>query len=207
MFIRHRAALAAMVESARMARPMLVLASESPRRQELLRILGVPFRVVPPTIDESPRAGELPMEFVARLARDKATEVAGRVSGSVVISADTAVAVGGEILGKPADSEDAVRMLEKLSGRRHSVYTGVFVVNQVKGSVLEGIDRTDVWFKPLTDPLIRDYIRRENVMDKAGAYAIQGYAAVFIPKIEGNYANVMGLPLPLIHELLCRTLS
>ena len=185
----------------------LVLASQSPRRKELLSILGIPFSVVPSSIDEIPVRGENPEQFVVRVAREKGVEVASRVSQSVVLSADTVVIVDGEILGKPADETDALRMLRKLSGRDHWVYTAISVLNQVKHQTFEGIDRTRVWFSTLTDEQILDYIRRENVLDKAGAYAIQGYAGVFIPKIEGNYFNVMGLPLPLVHEVLCRTLS
>ena len=185
----------------------LVLASQSPRRKELLSILGIPFTVVPSSIDEIPARGETPEQFVVRVAREKGMEIASRVSQSVVLSADTVVAVDREILGKPADEQDAFRMLRKLSGRDHWVYTAISVLNQVKHQTLEGIDRTRVWFSTLTDEQILDYIRRENVLDKAGAYAIQGYAGVFIPKIEGNYFNVMGLPLPLVHEFLCRTLS
>jgi septum formation protein len=185
----------------------LVLASQSPRRKELLAILGYPFTVVPPAIDESPLPGESPETFVVRVARDKAVEVASRVSQSIVLSADTIVTIDGEILGKPADDAEAVRMLRKLSGREHSVYTAVTVVNQKKGETLEGLDRTRVWFDALTDAQILDYIHRENVSDKAGAYGIQGYAGVYIPKIDGNYFNVMGLPLPLVRDLLRRTLS
>ena len=134
-------------------------------------------------------------------------EVASRVAHSVIVSADTVVTINGEILGKPADEDDAICMLRKLSGRDHWVLTAVTVVNQVRQETFEGLERTRVWFHPLTDEQIRDYLRRENVFDKAGAYAIQGYAGLYIPKIEGNYFNVMGLPLPLVHELLCRTLS
>ena len=185
----------------------LVLASQSPRRKELLSILDIPFSVVPSSIDEIPARGENPEQFVVRIAREKGMEVASRVSQSIVLSADTVVAVDDEILGKPENKQDAFRMLRKLSGRDHWVYTAISVLNQVKHQTLEGIDRTRVWFNTLTDEQIHDYIRRENVLDKAGAYAIQGYAGVFIPKIEGNYFNVMGLPLPLVHEFLCRTLS
>ncbi len=185
----------------------LVLASQSPRRKELLTILGIPFTVLPSSIDEIPRLGESPETFAARISLEKAMEVMSRVSNSVVLSADTVVTIDGEILGKPADPIDAQRMLRKLSGRDHWVYTAITVVHQTKNEVLEGLERTRVWFKPLTDVEIVDYIQRENVLDKAGAYAIQGYAAVFIPKIEGNYFNVMGLPLPLVQELLWRTLS
>jgi septum formation protein len=185
----------------------LVLASQSPRRKELLAILGYPFTVVPAAIDETPMIAEDPETFVMRAAREKGQEVALRVSQSVVLSADTVVVVDDEILGKPLDQEDAARMLRKLSGRDHWVYTAVTILNQTKQETLEGLERTRVWFAPLTDDQILDYIRRENVSDKAGAYAIQGYAGVYIPKIEGNYFNVMGMPLPLVHNLLCRTLS
>src|SRR5436309_3596220 len=185
----------------------LVLASQSPRRKELLSILGIPFSVVPSSIGEATAAEEKPEEFVVRLAREKGVEVASRVSHSVILSADTVVTLDGETLGKPADEQDAVRMLRRLSGRDHWVYTAVCVVNQAKRETLEGVDRTRVWFNPLHEAQILDYVRRENVLDKAGAYAIQGYAGIYIPKIEGNYFNVMGLPLPLVHELLCRTLS
>jgi septum formation protein len=185
----------------------LVLASQSPRRKELLSILGYPFTVIPSSIDETPAAGEDPDVFVARVAREKGVEVSSRVSGSIVLSADTVVTIDNEILGKPADETDAIRMLRKLSGRDHWVYTAITIVNQPKQESLEGHDRTRVWFSPITDQEIVDYIRRENVLDKAGAYAIQGYAGVYIPKIEGNYFNVMGLPLPLVRDLLRRTLS
>ncbi len=185
----------------------LVLASQSPRRKELLAVLGIPFSVIPAAIVESPAEGESPEAFVVRVAREKCMEVASRVSHSVILSADTVVAIGNEILGKPADENEAVGMLRKLSGRDHWVYTAVCIVNQAKNETVEGLDRTRVWFKTLTEEQILDYVRRENVFDKAGAYAIQGYAGVYIPKIEGNYFNVMGLPLPLVHELLWRTLS
>jgi septum formation protein len=185
----------------------LVLASQSPRRKELLSILGLPFTIIPASIEEIPFAGESAEVFVARAAREKGVEVASRVSRSIILSADTVVTIDGEILGKPAGKDDAIRMLRKLSGRDHWVYTAVTVVNQNRQETLVGMERTRVWFKSLTDKEIHDYLGRENVFDKAGAYAIQGYAGVYIPKIEGNYFNVMGLPLPLVHELLCRTLS
>jgi septum formation protein len=185
----------------------LILASQSPRRKELLEILGYPFTVMPSSINETPLPQEDPESFVVRVARDKGMEVSSRVSQSVVLSADTVVTIDDEILGKPEDQQDAHRMLRKLSGREHWVYTAVTIVNQLKHETMEGIERTKVWFRPLANSDIRDYLARENVLDKAGAYAIQGYAAVYIPKIEGNYFNVVGLPLPLVHDLLCRTLS
>jgi septum formation protein len=185
----------------------LILASQSPRRRELLALVGIPFTVVPSSIDEAPAEGESPLSFVVRVARDKGMDVSSRVTQSVVLAADTIVTIDGDILGKPANDVDAIRMLRKLSGRSHFVYTAVCVVNQVKNEMLEGLESTEVWFNDLSEQQILDYVRRENVMDKAGAYAIQGYAGLFIPKIHGNYFNVMGLPLPLVHQLLCRTLS
>ena len=182
----------------------LVLASQSPRRKELLEILGIPFTIVASTIDETPRVGESPEGYVIRVAREKATEVASRVTGSVILSADTVVTIDGEILGKPADRRDAIRMLALLSAREHQVYTAVCLIDQARGQTREGIERTAVWFKTLTEVEIRNYVDRENVMDKAGAYAIQGFASVFIPRIEGSYSNVMGLPLALVYDLLLR---
>jgi septum formation protein len=185
----------------------LILASQSARRKELLAILGLPFSVVAAEIDESPHAAEPPEEYVVRIAREKARAVASHTSHSQVLSADTIVTIDGEILGKPVDQADAVRMLSRLSGRRHFVYTAVCLIDQVKDTMAEGIERTDVWFSPLDEAAILDYIRREDVMDKAGAYAIQGFASVYIPRIEGNYSNVMGLPLPLVFRLLGRAAS
>jgi septum formation protein len=180
----------------------LVLASQSPRRKELLEVLGIPFSVVVSTADETVKSGELPEAYVVRVARAKGREVAARVSNSVVLSADTVVTIDGEILGKPLDHNDAVRMLEKLSGREHVVLTALCVIDQSTGGIREGLDRTRVWFSPMTRAQILDYIGRENVMDKAGAYAIQGFASVYIPKIEGSYTNVMGLPLAEVWNLL-----
>jgi septum formation protein len=180
----------------------LVLASQSPRRKELLEVLGIPFSVVVSTADETVQSGESPEAYVARVARAKGMDVASRVSNSVVLSADTVVTIDGEILGKPTDRRDAIRMLEKLSGREHAVYTAVCVIDQLTGRMREGLDSTRVWFRPITRAQIENYIDRENVMDKAGAYAIQGFASIYITKIEGSYSNVMGLPLALVWDLL-----
>ena len=185
----------------RMLQP-LVLASQSPRRKELLETLGIPFSIVVPQTDETPRAGESPEIYVARIAHEKVIDVAGRVRDSIILAADTVVVLDGEILGKPLDRADAIRMLGKLSGRQHRVYTAVSVVDQKKHQVREGIDRTMVWFTPMTPEQIQDYVDRENVLDKAGGYAIQGFIAVYIPRIEGSYSNVMGLPLALVYDLL-----
>ncbi|HET9132254.1 MAG TPA: Maf family protein [Terriglobia bacterium] len=186
-------------------KPSLVLASQSPRRRELLSILGIPFEVIPADIPEIPGSGESPEQFVVRAAREKGIEVGGRVSSSIVLSADTVVTVDGLILGKPVDETHAVRMLGQLSGRKHAVYTAVCVIDQIHDQMYEALEKTDVWFRSMTEAEIMDYVRREDVFDKAGAYAIQGYAGVYISKIEGNYGNVMGLPLPVVHDFLRRT--
>jgi septum formation protein len=180
----------------------LVLASQSPRRKELLEVLGVPFSIVVPVTDESPKFGESPEEYVIRVARDKAQDVAARVHRSIVLSADTVVTIDSEILGKPRDRADAIRMLTRLSGRDHQVFTAVCVLNQLNGEMREGLEKTAVSFRQLSSREIEDYIEREDVMDKAGAYAIQGFASVFIPGISGSYSNVMGLPLALVYDFL-----
>jgi septum formation protein len=180
----------------------LVLASQSPRRKELLAVLGIPFSVVVSAADETPLPGEAPQDYVARVARAKGIDVASRVSGSVVLSADTVVTIDGEILGKPTDRADAVRMLEKLSGREHEVLTAVCVIDQSTGEMREGREATRVWFSPMTRAQILDYIERENVLDMAGAYGIQGFASVYIRRIDGSYSNVMGLPLAMVWGLL-----
>jgi septum formation protein len=180
----------------------LVLASQSPRRKELLEVLGVPFSIVVPLIDETPRIGEFPEDYVVRVARDKAKSVALQVSRSAVLAADTVVTIDNEILGKPGDRADAVRMLTRLSGREHQVFTAICVIDQPNDRMREGLEKTSVLFRKLSGQEIEDYIEREDVMDKAGAYAIQGFASVFIPRISGSYSNVMGLPLALVYEFL-----
>ena len=180
----------------------LILASQSPRRRELLRVLGLPFVVEVPQVDETPHAGEAPDVYAARVAREKGEAVATRHPEARVLSADTVVVVEDEILGKPVNREDAIRMLSKLSGRPHEVYTAVCLVNKTRGPFQEGLDRTRVWFSPMSSEQIREYVEKEDVLDKAGAYAIQGFASVYIPKIEGSYSNVMGLPLALVWKFL-----
>lgn len=182
----------------------LVLASESPRRQELLGLLAVPFEIVSSNVDETPRPSESDLDFVTRTAREKGEDIAGQIPDAVVLSADTIVSLDGKILGKPDDVDDARRMLRMLSGRGHNVYTAVSTVHMARNTRHEGLEETRVWFSDLDSEMIDDYILREEVLDKAGAYGIQGFASVFIPRIEGNYANVMGLPLPLTYDLLTR---
>jgi len=186
-------------------KPTLFLASQSPRRRELLAIIGIPFEVMPADIAEIPGFAETPEQFAVRVAREKGIEVSSRISNSIILSADTVVTIDGLILGKPSDEAHAVRMLQQLSGRQHSVYTAVCVIDQIRDAMHEALEKTDVWFDPMTEAEITEYVGRENVLDKAGAYAIQGFASVYISKINGNYSNVMGLPLPVVYDFLSRT--
>jgi septum formation protein len=179
----------------------LVLASSSPRRAEILRRSGWPFEAVASNIDETARAGEGAVEYVERLACEKAETVAeGRASG-LVLGADTVVVVGGQVLGKPVDDADARRMLELLSGRWHDVLSGVALVRTETSEVLVAHELTRVRFASLTDAEIDWYISTGEPADKAGAYAIQGHAALFIEEIEGDYWNIVGLPIRLVYKL------
>lgn len=181
--------------------PDIILASASPRRQELLSLILCDFRVVPSQFDESKVPAELiPQEHVVYSARMKARDVAARHPGALVIGADTIVVVDGRILGKPADSSDAARMLDMLSGRAHEVYTGVAVV---KGNIERaGVECTEVNFADLTDEVIARYVSTGEPLDKAGAYAIQGKGVTLIRSICGCYPNVVGLPLYKLSEIL-----
>jgi septum formation protein len=190
---------------------MIVLASASPRRQELLRNAGIPFTVQPADIDESLLAGESPRDCAERLARGKALAVFESRPREYVLGADTIVVVDDTILGKPGDSDDAARMLRMLSGRRHEVITGVCVVGAVAsdqwsvasdGNALTASESTLVTFCELSDKEIRDYVATGEPMDKAGAYAIQGIPSRWIPRIEGDYSNVVGLPVALVYRML-----
>jgi septum formation protein len=178
---------------------MLVLASQSPRRSEILKMAGIPFVVRAAPVDETPLAGEKPEDYVRRVAEQKAL-AAPAEPDDVVLGADTTVVIGGEMLAKPADAADARRMLSLLSGRRHEVITGVAIKRS--GEVLRDWASTLVWFVPMTDGEIEEYIASGEPMDKAGAYAIQGLASKFIEKIEGCYFNVVGLPVAMVYKHL-----
>jgi septum formation protein len=178
----------------------LVLASGSPRRRELLALLGLPFDVIAVDLDESVRPGEAPVDLVRRLAIDKAGAIA--VPESVVVAADTTVEVAGEILGKPADATDARRMLRALSARTHLVHTAVAVRRDAHTEV--EVATTLVTMAPLTEASIDWYVATGEPIDKAGAYAIQGAAGAFVTAIEGSASNVVGLPLATVVELLRR---
>jgi len=183
---------------------MLVLASASPRRHELLTQAGFTFEIHPAHIPEDPHPGEDPIAYVTRLARQKAEAVFAKLSGTypdlTVLGADTTVTLDNHILGKPENEEDAARMLRLLSGRTHLVITGVAVITASHTEV--AADVTAVQFLTLSEKEIRDYIATGEPSDKAGAYAIQGHAARWIPRIEGCYFNVVGLPISLVATLL-----
>jgi septum formation protein len=180
--------------------PMLVLASASPRRQELLRNAGFTFEVRPADIPEDALPGEGARECAERLAREKALAVAGQRPHDFVLGADTVVVVDGQLLGKPSDAADAARMLRLLSGREHQVITGVCLV--VSGQPSMASETTVVTVSEITDKDIADYVASGEPMDKAGAYAIQGIASRWIPRIEGDYSNVVGLPVALVFRML-----
>jgi septum formation protein len=178
----------------------LVLASTSPRRRELLAAAGFTVEVDPPQVDEAQRLGEPPAEYVERVARDKAAVVSARHPDRTVIAADTAVLVDGEVLGKPADDDDAARMLRRLSNRAHDVWTGVAVARA--GQVAYALERTRVWMLPLSEADVRWYVESGEPRGKAGGYAIQGLASRFVPRIEGSWSNVVGLPVATVLQLL-----
>lgn len=182
------------------AQTPFVLASRSPRRAELLAAAGFSFEVLAADVDETPLPSEAPGAYVERLAIEKAKAVLRLRPAARVLGADTTVAIDGEILGKPLDDADARRMLRKLSGRAHAVHTGVAVVS-ARG-VQSGVDTTHVWFNAMTDEDISWYIATREPVDRAGAYAIQGFASRFIPRIEGSYSNVVGLPVAMVSSIL-----
>ncbi|MFM8535428.1 MAG: Maf family protein [Acidimicrobiia bacterium] len=179
---------------------MLILASRSPRRSELLTAAGISFEVLAADIDETPHANETPVAYVERLAIEKARAVLAVRPDARVLGADTTVTIDGEILGKPVNDADAARMLRLLSGRVHDVHTGVAVASSA--GVRSAVDTTRVWFTAMTDEDISWYVATGEPVDRAGAYAIQGFASRFIGRIEGSYSNVVGLPVALVSSIL-----
>lgn len=177
----------------------LVLASQSPRRSELLTNAGFEFTVRPVTIDESVREGEDPEKHVERLAWEKA-QAASSEPDEIILAADTVVVIDGEILGKPRDEADAARMLTLLSGRKHEVLTGICL--RAGAHIAAEWACTKVWFTALTESEISEYVATGEPMDKAGAYAIQGFGSRFIDRIDGSYSNVVGLPVGLVYRHL-----
>jgi septum formation protein len=184
--------------------PELVLASRSPRRRELLSRLGIAFSVRPGEVDEDKVTGAEPAELVERLALSKALDVAASRERALVIGADTIVVLDGEVLGKPADSEEAVTMLERLQGRKHQVFSGVAVVDVDGGSPVQkavGHRVTEVMMRPITREEIDWYVGTGEPLDKAGAYGIQDLGVLLVDQIEGCYTNVVGMSLPLLLQL------
>jgi len=180
--------------------PPLVLASTSPRRREILETLGLVFGIRAADVDESLFPGESPYDAAERLAREKAGRVSASEPGAVVVAADTIVVLEGRAFGKPADREDAVRMLRELCGRRHEVVTGLAVSRD--GTLRSGREVSGVVLAPMTEEEIRLYVASGEPDDKAGAYALQGIGGVFIERVEGSPSNVIGLPVRLLARLL-----
>jgi septum formation protein len=181
----------------------LILASASPRRRDLLAQAGLSFDVLPADIDESLRPNESPTAYVQRLALEKAQAIAARYPSAYVLGADTTVALDNEILSKPTDLADAAKMLRRLANRSHQVHTGIaFATSTTSRSHVE---TTTVFFSPIPEPELAFYLSTNDSLDKAGAYGIQGYAARWIPRIEGDFFNVMGLPLAATLHLLRET--
>ena len=174
---------------------LIILASASPRRQELLALLDIPFEIIPSGVDERFLAGESPEEHVLRLARAKAEDVAARKKGRWILAADTVVEIDGKILGKPKDRREAKEMLRWLSRRVHRVLTGYCILNSAFPLRKEGEVTTRVKFKPLSEEEICWYIGTAEPFDKAGGYAVQGKGAFMVQQVRGSYTNVVGLPL------------
>ncbi len=179
----------------------LILASKSPRRAELLSAAGYAFTVRTADADESVHEGESPVHYVRRVAIEKAYAVP-REPDEVVLAADTTVVLDNQIMGKPSDPRDAIRMLTALAGRMHEVITGVCVLREE--SVFTDVSSTAVWFAPMSQYDIEDYVATGEPMDKAGAYGIQGLASRFVERIDGSYSNVVGLPVAAVYRILSR---
>ena len=181
-------------------RPTIILASGSPRRSELIGRLGWDFTVIVPDVDEDIEA--LPRDMVEILSKRKATAVAAQLNEGIILAADTIVALGDKVLGKPADEANAKAMLSELSGRSHEVFTGVCMIDAKTGATSTRVDRTVVHFKTLSESQIDDYVATGEPMDKAGAYGAQGIGGQFVKSIEGSFTNVMGLPIEVLEDML-----
>ena len=180
----------------------IVLASGSPRRKQLLEMSRIPFRVIPPDVDEHVLPGEKPDAYVTRLSRAKAEAVVSRAPGEVILAADTTVVLGGKIFEKPTSPQHAVQMLEQLQGKTHEVLTAVAVAEN--GRLEQALDVSRVTFRPNTRQTLEAYVATGEPLDKAGAYAIQGLGAPLIERVEGDFFGVMGLPLRLALDLLAK---
>ena len=183
-----------------MTAPHVILASQSPRRRELLTLVGIAHEVRPADIDEAYLAGEHPKAHAERLACEKAAVVARDMPEALVIGSDTIVVVDGDVLGKPRDAAHAAEMLSRLSGRTHTVMTAIAV--QLRGVVRSAVEEVEVTFHPLSAEQISEYIATREPMDKAGAYGIQGFGATIVSRVDGDYFAVMGLPLQKLVRLM-----
>jgi septum formation protein len=183
-----------------MTTPRVILASQSPRRRDLLNLIGIPHTVRPADIDESVLPGERPLDCVERLARTKARRLAANARDAVVIGADTVVVIDDRILNKPENEDDARAMLQRLAGREHVVHTAVCVIYD--SAEVAGVETVAVHFRPLSAAEIDAYIATGEPMDKAGAYGIQGYGATIVERVNGDFFAVMGLPLVRLTRLL-----
>ena len=183
-----------------MTGPHVILASQSPRRRELLTLVGIAHEVRPADIDEAYLAGEHPKAHAERLACEKAAVVARDMPEALVIGSDTIVVVDGDVLGKPRDAAHAAEMLSRLSGRTHTVMTAIAV--QLRGVVRSAVEEVEVTFHPLSAEQISEYIATREPMDKAGAYGIQGFGATIVSRVDGDYFAVMGLPLQKLVRLM-----
>lgn len=176
--------------------PPLILASTSPRRKKLLAQLNLKFEVLPVEIDERRKGSETPLKMVKRLALEKLLEARKQLKVGIIITADTIVVLNGEILGKPRNNSEAKKMLKKLSGKTHTVYTGYSIHNSIIDKTITDYEKTLVTFRKLGDKEIENYVKTGSPLDKAGAYGIQDdFGAVFVKKINGDFYNVMGLPI------------
>ena len=180
----------------------IILASASPRRKELLEKIGLTFKVEPSNYEEQVHSGLEPHEFAQKIALEKARTVASKHKDGIVIAADTFIVFGGQILGKPHTKNEARKMLETINGKSHSVITGFSIIDTSKNKTLSKSVETKIYIRKLTPAEIDAYVKSEEPLDKAGAYAIQGLGAVFVEKIEGDYFNVIGLPLSALTEAL-----
>jgi septum formation protein len=191
------------IQSPFKTRCRLVLASASPRRKSLLQELGLEFDIMQAGIEETPLAGEPPVDFVLRAARDKAEEVSRANSTAWVLGADTVVVHEGSILGKPSDEKEALEVLQRLAGQKHIVHTGFCLINEAENIAVSRVVTTEVYFAPFSRKIAAAYVATGEPLDKAGAYGIQGQGGFLVERLYGSYSNVVGLPLAeVVDELL-----
>jgi len=180
----------------------LILASSSPRRAQLLKLIGLEFEIIESKLNERDEVYTVPEVHVLELAEKKARKVAENISDAIIVGADTIVVLNNQMLGKPRTANEARAMLRKLSGKTHTVYTGLAIIDKPSENVISDYERTRVTFRELNDQEIEQYVQTQSPMDKAGAYGIQDQSAVFVTKIDGCFYNVMGFPLAKFYQTL-----